>query len=207
MPEDNSWVLLGYLEDGTNITFADSMWTWTWNTSCTTGTTRYTLRYKDWGTTNGRTMGGWRRMLATNWSAVRSDEVDPLRIDAQREIAQQERQRRAQARTTATARAEALLHDLLDEGQRASLQAHGYFDLIGSHGGYYRISTGISGNVAWRSPEGQWSRICAHPDMRLSWMPTEDVMVAQMLALVTDEPAFIARANVHAGVRPVVAAA
>ena len=72
------------------------------------------------------------------------------------------------------------------------------FAVIGSHGTVYRINRGTSGNVEWIKPDGTvGGRLCAHPCMREQWIPTEDVMLAQMLALTTNERAWLAVANVH----------
>jgi hypothetical protein len=43
--------------------------------------------------------------------------------------------------------------------------------------------------------------------MNEHWLPDQDVALAQMLALTTDEAAFVRLANVHRGRRPVLAAA
>ncbi len=42
------------------------------------------------------------------------------------------------------------------------------------------------------------------PGAPSSWLPTNDVVAAQLLALMTDEPGFLRVANVHAGERPPV---
>jgi hypothetical protein len=116
------------------------------------------------------------------------------------------REARTQARIVARERADELLLSMLSEPQRESYSLTGEFEVIGSAGGLYRIQRGNSGNVLWIEPGGQvGARLCAHPTMAEGWMPDQDVAVAQLLALMTDEPAFVRTANVHAGRRPPVA--
>lgn len=116
-------------------------------------------------------------------------------------------QERARIRAEAVERATSLLMAVLDEHQRESYRRTGAFDVIGSRGTLYRIHTGSVGNVEWISPDGEGGRLCAHPSMNEHWLPDQDVAVAQMLALTTDEAAFVRLANVHRGRRPVLAAA
>ena len=100
-------------------------------------------------------------------------------ITAQREL-------RARERVLATARGEELLLSMLDENQREAYRQDNVFAVIGSHGTLYRIRHGTSGNVEWIKPDGSFGgRLCAHPSMHESWLPTEDVMLAQVLALRT----------------------
>ena len=70
--------------------------------------------------------------------------------------------------------------------------------MIGSYGTVYRIKLGTSGNIEWIKPDGTCGRtaVCAseHDEQ---WLPTADVMAAQVLALMTDERQFWRIANVH----------
>lgn len=117
--------------------------------------------------------------------------------------AEAEHTTRAQRLQSAESRAEKLLRSMLTADQKAMLTAHGYFEVFGSAGNLYRINWGTAGNVDHIDHDGRRAAVlCAHPDMREQWLPTADVMLAQMLALMTDEPAFIRKANVHAGRRP-----
>lgn len=110
---------------------------------------------------------------------------------------------RSEARTRAVSRAEELLLSMMCESQRESYRLDGTFEVMGSHGNLYRIERGTSGNVLWLGQDGQFlGRLCAHPTMRDSWLPMPDVALAQMLAITTDERAFVNAANVHAGGRP-----
>ena len=111
------------------------------------------------------------------------------------------------ARAHATDRANATLREFLTSDQWTSFERDRAFQVVGSAGGLYRIRYGTAGNVEWwepGSPSEVAGVLCAHPDMwdGVDWLPTPDVMLAQMLALTTDEPGFVRTANVHRGRRP-----
>ena len=194
-------------------------WPLTFTTSsATTGT------FSPWLTTTNTTggTGGWyyptwegHRLVGIEYTAdegIQRVEETPEQIAAAAaeiervaaEVAAQ-RELRAQERVLATARGEELLLSMLDENQREALRQDSMFAVIGSHGTVYRIRWGTSGNVDWIKPDGSvGGRLCAHPSMRESWLPTADVMLAQVLALRTDEREFCRVANVHVGRRPPV---
>ena len=90
---------------------------------------------------------------------------------------------------------ELLIELLSDEQQRTWIEQH-WFEVVGSESGrVYRIRSGNTNNVV-RLTEDQSQRervFCAHPPD----IPDADVNLAQMLLLVTDEPAFLAVANSH----------
>ncbi|MCP3397797.1 MULTISPECIES: hypothetical protein [unclassified Bradyrhizobium] len=92
------------------------------------------------------------------------------------------------------ARARRLLREWLSPEQRAQFDAEGFFDVTGSHTGRrYRIHPGTMSNV-WEldekmEPKTGW---CFVPERPLG---TCDVMLAQKIALETDEAAVIALAN------------
>jgi hypothetical protein len=113
------------------------------------------------------------------------------------------REQQAQ-RTAAQVKAIRLLKHLLSDEQRAELDAHGQFHVQGSRGRRYCIrANGQSGNVAWVDDAGkELGRFCAHPDGSQGYLPDADAWLAQAMALQTDEDAFLAVANVHAGRRP-----
>lgn len=117
---------------------------------------------------------------------------------------QVEVEQRRTVRATARSRSEETLLSFLDEQQRADYLATGAFDVTGSAGGRYRIRKGSSGNVVYLDPVTHLriGTLCAHPSMNEQWLPDPDVALAQMLALMTDEPNFCGIANVHWGVRP-----
>jgi hypothetical protein len=106
---------------------------------------------------------------------------------------------RDRAQQAVTERAEALLCSLLSEPQRQAYRLHGTFEVIGSEGTVYRIHRGTAGNVEWRHLDGRsGGRLCAHPTLYCDGggrLPTADVMLAQMLALSTDELHFLRTAN------------
>lgn len=123
----------------------------------------------------------------------------------QRELQLQERRRAAhEHRITAQNRATETLRSFMTEQQRADYEQHEYFYVEGSAGNLYRIDKGNAGNVMYcdRATRRPLGSICAHPSMAQEWIPDQDVALAQMLALMTDEPRFTAIANVHWGLRP-----
>lgn len=91
-------------------------------------------------------------------------------------------------------RARRLLREWLSPDQRAQLDAEGYFDVIGcATGRRYRIHWGTVGNVmeldAEMNLKNGW---CFIPEPGLV---AGDVMLAQKIALETDEAAVLALAN------------
>ncbi|MEH2488632.1 hypothetical protein [Bradyrhizobium sp. AZCC 2230] len=91
-------------------------------------------------------------------------------------------------------RARRLLREWLSPDQRAQFDAKGYFEVTGSHTGRrYRIHYGTVSNVLELDDEMQpntgW---CFVPERALV---AGDVMLAQKIALETDEAAVLAIAN------------
>jgi hypothetical protein len=164
----------------TTIPFTSAdVWAY-WNT---VGTTSSTL------TLTNLTWAGWNTVYQENADqrAERERREEQARADA--ELAEQ---RYRQAVT----RGEELLLSLLSDEQAASRRDHGYFTVRGSRSGaVYRIhSRGISNNVDRLDDGGRREMVfCAHPP----GLCAPDVHLAQMLALVTDEDAFLAVANSH----------
>lgn len=96
--------------------------------------------------------------------------------------------------TPPEARALGLLREWLSPEQRAQFDAEGHFEVTGSHTGRrYRIHRGSVSNVLELDEEGQpkigW---CFVPEPSLA---AGDVMLAQKIALETDEMAVLALAN------------
>ncbi|WP_314948204.1 hypothetical protein [Bradyrhizobium cosmicum] len=92
------------------------------------------------------------------------------------------------------ARSRRLLRDWLSPAQRAQFDANNYFEVIGSHTGKrYRVQYGTLSNVVELDASGQpavgW---CFVPDRALA---AGDVMLAQKIALETDEAAVLALAH------------
>lgn len=170
-------------------------------TSSNTGT--FTMAVADGGLTHLPTVN--YTINNTNPEEAQHDLERRIRVDQEWE---QERAQRARSRTEAIERATALLLAVLDERQRESYQATETFDVIGSRGTHYRIHMGSMGNVEWLTPDGETGgRLCAHPSMNEHWLPDQDVALSQLLALTTDETAFVRLANVHRGRRPELVAA
>jgi hypothetical protein len=130
--------------------------------------------------------------------------------EAARAVQAAEEERRRQAQASVVDRATALLLSVLDETQAAQYQADRTFEVIGSHGGLYRIRPGIMANVDALHPETREfiGRLCAHPRERDAngYLPDQDLALGQLLDLTSDEPGFCRTANVHGGRRPEVAA-
>jgi hypothetical protein len=92
------------------------------------------------------------------------------------------------------ARAHRLLREWLSSEQRAQFDAKGYFEVTGSHTGRrYRIHQGTMSNVLElddeMEPKMGW---CFVPERPLAAC---DVMLAQKIALETNEAAVLALAN------------
>lgn len=133
--------------------------------------------------------------------------------------AQQERLLRAQQREEDNRRmieqrraaaqvAEQTLLSLLSREQIEEYRKSRSFTVAGSRGSRFRIKHGTSGNVVRLDNRGQEvAGYCAHPELtirgdggeQLGWLPTEDVMLHQMLAISADEEGFLAVANRHWG--------
>ena len=95
---------------------------------------------------------------------------------------------------TPEARARRLLREWLSPDQRAQFDADGYFEVTGSHTGRrYRVHYGTVSNVVQLDeagrPETGWCFVPA------SALAAGDVMLAQKIALETDEMAILALAN------------
>jgi hypothetical protein len=146
---------------------------------------------------------------ARQWREEREARLD--RENAERERwqveARERRERESLERVRADARAEELLLTLLTPAQRERYEASDEFEMIGSLGTIYQIGKGSNGNITWVDAEGGFGgRLCAHPSMHNTGrLPDADVAVAQLLALTTDEGAFLRKVNVHAGRMPPVA--
>lgn len=111
-----------------------------------------------------------------------------------------QRERRIQ-RATAEDRATELLLAILDSDQRAAYERDQVFEVVGNLGGRYRIRPGSVANVDWLADNGDVAgRLCAHPSLD-EWLPNPDIALGQLLALTTDERAFVETAIIHGGRR------
>ena len=92
------------------------------------------------------------------------------------------------------ARARRLLRDWLSADQRDEFDAHGFFEVTGSHiGRRYRIHQGTVTNVLELDEKNEPKMVwCFLPERALA---AGDVMLAQKIALETDEAAVLAIAN------------
>ena len=171
--------------------------TWNGNATTSSSTASWTMDMKwSWNMSTTRTL------YTINNVNHRSAEIDAAHaLDHAARRARSEA--RSAARVVARDRADELLLSILSPEQRATYQDSGEFLVVGSAGGLYVIRRGVSGNISWIDQDGNVGGVlCAHPTMRDGWMPDQDVAVSQLLALTTDEPAFVAVANVHRGSRP-----
>jgi hypothetical protein len=204
--------------------YASTTGTWqAWNqayvttadTSATGGTTwqNWNQAWSTVGTASSISLnyatGGWIQWN-TDYTEAQSatpvtDEVLARRRQEQAEAVERVRQQQEESRRLVeevSRRAEELLVALLSDEQVSTWREHSYFTVRGSRSGaLYRIRRGISGNVDRMLP-GQPGvpevTFCAHPP----GIPAEDVCLAQMFLLVTDEEAFLRVANVHQRHRP-----
>lgn len=119
------------------------------------------------------------------------------RVRREQEIARQR---------VAKTKAAELLKSYLDPEQVAQYDRDETFNFVGSMGGKYQIADGYSGNVYLMHPENgqRVASLCAHPMLdvydddrreRLGSLPTPDSMLAQFLALSTNEVGFHEIAN------------
>lgn len=93
-------------------------------------------------------------------------------------------------------RARELLLEHLNEQQRQTYETSGYFDVTVPSGRTYRIRSGVVGNVSLLDANGLGVvHYCAHARGAGSVLPEPDVHLGQMLVLLADEAAFLAKAN------------
>jgi hypothetical protein len=192
-------------------------------TNCTTASTATNLNvtWSAWNTTytSGACTFGYydansnqAYVIAPQWGAWNTtrQETEDERAAREKQAAEQARRheavraaREAQyaleraGEAKAAERALELLRSLLSDEQWISYQEKGWFEVRGSKGGRWRIrNRGQSGNVDLMPEIGEEreATYCAHPPGSL---PLADAHAAQMLALVTDEEAFVKTANVH----------
>jgi hypothetical protein len=97
---------------------------------------------------------------------------------------------------------------MLTPRQRKTFESHEYFDVRGSEGTRYRIRLGHVNNVRWYTRFGRCrGTLCAHPEVYLfgritERLPDEDVVLGQLLALVTDEKEYLSHARKVRGTWP-----
>lgn len=184
-------------------TVSSSSSTWqAWNTAGTT-----TLTWDAWNQVYWTSLGTTTDS-SLQWNYAEARPAMPVAETAEqraRREEDQERRRqeleRAQERSrelaeAARQNAEQLLTALLTDEQNTTWREHSYFTVLGSSSGRtYRIRRGIAGNVDLMAEYEDAAEVtyCAHPP----GIPAEDVCLAQLFLLCTDEDAFLAVANVH----------
>lgn len=168
----NGWVSLGYVGDegfATSVVYAQPMYT-------------------------------MDDVYATPMQPVSDEDIERAQIERDADLEQRRQAAReaAAAHEAAEERARELLLSLLPEDQKDPYRLTGVFEIIGSHGTRYRIRRGVAGNIDWLDADGHvGGNLCCHAPQGGGdrWIPTADVMVGQLLALKTDEPAFLRVAN------------
>lgn len=93
----------------------------------------------------------------------------------------------------ADARAGALLLSHLNDNQRHEWQSNHFFTTRGKSGRQYRVHRGVwpDKNVTWIERGRDMVSYCAHPMQLIgSFLPNSDVVLAQKLALETDDMQF-----------------
>lgn len=170
-----------------------------------------TTGWADWpGMTALPTAAGTSSTLAYSYAPPIREATpqEVARFAAQRAERDRMAQQRAARQAVVTERAAAGLLAVLSPEQRQSYLANETFRVLGSAGGRYRVWPGRAGNVYALDTQGrEVAKLCAHPQLgcfdglgrRLGFLPDQDVALAQMLALTSDEPGFLAVANVHWG--------
>lgn len=161
-----------------------------WNTSTTSYTASTNTAWTTW-TSIGTITADWV-VTGTFHAGVETAEDRAERERRNAEYAQQAADREAE-REAIRARAEETLALLLTPEQMADWRRTDSFRLITQAGREYRIRRGIAGNVKLIEQGQEVESLCAHPN----GVPREDVVIAQVLALRTDEESFRATANIH----------
>lgn len=181
----------------TTVTMGDQAWAaWNSTVSSTTGSyalnyttgTSYTYAQAQWVSWNVQYTELTEEQQAALAEAQRGQEARRAAQQAEWDAAKAEREK-------ASERAVELLLSLLSDEQAATYAEHGWFEVRGSSGRRWRIrNRGQSGNVDLMPEIGEKheATYCAHP---AEWLPDADAHVAQMLALVTDDEAFMRVAN------------
>lgn len=193
----------GFQHLGTSVANISAVWN-NWVTTSATTISGYDNTWASWST-------GTSSSATINFTAVQAPLLSEEEVERQRE-ARVERERQHQERVAADTarreaartRAEGLLRTVLNEQQWDSYQRERHFELITQSGRLYRIRRGVSHNVELIENDEPLESYCAHPNTAvysddqkfLGNMPAEDVVVAQVLALRTDEEGFRRTANI-----------
>lgn len=138
-------------------------------------------------------------------------EQEARRATRERQIEEfrRDREERERVRVAAEERARELLRSLLSPEQLEALDTRNEIPVTGSCGTRFVLNPNhTDGNVAWSRGEGpdrESGQICCHPrqsDADHQYIPLDDVIAGQVLALQCDEETFVRTANLYEGDRP-----
>jgi hypothetical protein len=175
---------------------AATTWTtWTSTSSTTNGTDTWNAWADDSTTaTSSSESGTWTvwtdssaetTTIWIRWGEVEVQPPSPEEIEAQKRIAEQEREERE--------RAEKLLREHLTKQQAAQLEKEGGFEVEAQSGKEYLITRGRQGNVySLDAKRRKVARHCIHPE---EFCPDPDTMLAQLCWLKWNETEFLKVAN------------
>lgn len=128
--------------------------------------------------------------------------VAPWEREREYERYEEARRKTAERRAAVERQATTLLLSYLSPEQSAQYRQSNSFDVVGSLGGNYRVSYGRAENISRRT---DGATLCCGPrsDDQGERLPIPDVMLAQYLALITDEAAFLRVAAAEPALEPV----
>lgn len=186
----------------TASTFGNQVWyAWTdttTNVSVTTGSSDTT------GSFQNVVWDSWNSTTTTGSSYTTSGQVVYWRSwasDADREAARRRREQAALKsrleRSPIRKRAAALLRRLLSDDQWRDYEQHESVRVVGSQGGLYEVGhNNWEGMLVKLDPQTEQpiEKLCCHPSASY---PAEDRIATMVLALQTDEPSILAKANRH----------
>lgn len=200
-----TWNESWYATNSTTTATGGNLWL-DWNKSYTYSTTTSTSVWLDWTRDPQVFRTPHTRLLGRPITAPPAA-VPLVRSEADWEAirAENERLRKERDLLQRTARAEArkLLAIVLTPAQMDTYLRNHYFDVVGSEGGVYRLHHGTSGNIRRLIGGEEVNMLCVHPTMWTGegYLPTEDSLAAQALAIMHDERGAVLTANVHRGER------
>lgn len=194
--------------------YADQVWT-TWTSNTLTWSSNGTAL--PWTTSASTSVwGSWVTTTGTASSAIQYVAPAPvhLSVEEQQRLAEEtarraeETARRVEERAARTRaaleRARETLRSILTDEQWEQYEREERFELITQSGRRYRIRLGVAGNVKLVEHGQEVESLCCHPSQTvrdeegryLGDLPTEDVVIAQVLALRADEEGFRRVANI-----------
>lgn len=205
----NTWVTSSA---STTISISNPTWI-NWVTTSTGGTGNTQLIWANWTNATTATTTQWTVQNAA--APTEEQRARWAQEAAERETRWQAREAEREARhradlealEVAKVRAEETLRAVLDDEQWAAWESDKRFELITQSGRRYRVARGISHNIKLIAADSdrEVESLCAYPRRaihddagnRLGQLPAEDVVIAQVLALRSDEEGFRRVANIH----------